>query len=54
VQHSLETRDGYWLKTETPGLGVSVNEKEAAKYPFRQEVMDSSTIRAADGAILDW
>ncbi len=54
VQHSLETRDGYWLKTETPGLGVSVNEKEAAKYPFRQEVMHSSTIRAADGAILDW
>lgn len=54
VRHSLETRDGYWLKTEKPGLGVEVNEKEAAKHPFRQEVMLPTTIRAADGAILDW
>ena len=54
VQHSLETRDGYWLKTESPGLGISVNEKEAAKHPFQQEVIHSTNIRAADGAILDW
>ena len=54
VQHSLETRDGYWLKTESPGLGISVNEKEAAKHPFQQEVIHSANIRAADGAILDW
>ena len=54
VQHSLETREGYWLKTETPGLGISVNEKEAAKHPFQQEVIHSTNIRAADGAILDW
>src|SRR5947199_15469 len=24
VQHSLQTRDGYWLKSESPGLGVEV------------------------------
>jgi galactonate dehydratase len=54
VQHSLETRDGYWLKTESPGLGISVNEKEAARHPFQQEVIHSTNIRAADGAILDW
>lgn len=54
VEHSLETRDGYWLKTERPGLGVEVNEQEAAKHPFRQEVMHPLTIRAADGAVLDW
>jgi galactonate dehydratase len=54
VQHSLETRDGYWLKTESPGLGISVNETEAAKHPFQQEVIHSTNIRAADGAILDW
>ncbi len=54
VQHSLETCDGYWLKTESPGLGISVNEKEAARHPYQQEVMHSTTIRAADGAILDW
>jgi galactonate dehydratase len=54
VQHSLQTRDGYWLKSESPGLGVEVNEREAARHPFQQEVMHSTTIRAADGAILDW
>ena len=54
VKHTLETRDGYWLKSESPGLGVEVNEREAAKHPFQQEVMHSITIRAADGAILDW
>jgi len=54
VQNPLQTRDGYWLKSEKPGLGVEVNEQEAAKHPFQQEVMHSTTIRAADGAILDW
>ena len=54
VQHSLETREGYWLRTESPGLGISVNETEAAKHPFQQEVIHSTNIRAADGAILDW
>jgi galactonate dehydratase len=54
VQHSLETREGYWLKTESPGLGISVNETEAARHPFQQEVIHSTNIRAADGAILDW
>jgi len=54
VRHSLETRDGYWLKTEQPGLGVEVNEEEARKHPFHQEPMPTTSIRAADGAILDW
>ena len=54
VQHSLETRDGYWLKAESPGLGISVNETEAAKHPFKQEIIHAANIRAADGAILDW
>ena len=54
VQHSLETRNGHWLKTESPGLGISVNETEAAKHPFQQEVIHAANIRAADGAILDW
>jgi galactonate dehydratase len=54
VQHSLETCEGYWLKTESPGLGISVNEREAARHPFQQEMIHSTNIRAADGAILDW
>lgn len=54
VRHSLETREGYWLKTEEPGFGVEVNEEEAAKHPLQQEVTPPSSIRAGDGAILDW
>jgi len=54
VQHSLETKDGYWLKSEAPGLGVEVDEKEAAKHPFRQEIILANQAAAADGAILDF
>jgi galactonate dehydratase len=54
VQHALKMESGYWLKTESPGLGIEVNELEAAKHPFRQEPFATSVARAADGAILDW
>src|SRR2546427_1098058 len=53
VERSLETRAGYWLKSESPGLGVEVDEKEAAKHPFQTEEMHPTTIRAADGASSD-
>jgi galactonate dehydratase len=33
---------------------MEVNETAAAKHPFKQEVLPSTTIRAHDGAILDW
>jgi NAD(P)-dependent dehydrogenase (short-subunit alcohol dehydrogenase family) len=29
--------NGYWLPVEAPGLGIEVDEKSAAKHPFRQE-----------------
>ncbi len=54
VQHDLETQDGYWLPVDTPGLGIEVNEAEAAKYPFQQEVLAQLDARAPDGAVLDW
>ncbi|MCC6860642.1 MAG: galactonate dehydratase [Bryobacterales bacterium] len=54
VEHSLTTRDGYWQICDQPGLGIRVNEAEAARHPFRQEIIHSTTIRAADGAVLDW
>lgn len=54
VESELNTKDGYWLPPKKSGLGIDVNEKEAGKYPFKQEVMHSTTIRAEDGAILDW
>jgi len=54
VKHSLETRDGYWQPATAPGLGVEVDEREAEKHPFQQEYLHATTIRAADGAVLDW
>jgi galactonate dehydratase len=54
VRHSLQTKDGYWLSSDAPGLGVEVDEQAAAKHPFQQEVMHSTTVRAHDNAILDW
>jgi galactonate dehydratase len=54
VEHALETKDGYWLPSTQPGLGIRINEKEAARHPFQQETIHATTIRAADGAVLDW
>ncbi len=54
VRHDLKTKDGYWLPCDAPGLGVEVDENAAARHPFQQEVMHSTTVRAPDGAILDW
>ena len=54
VRHSLKSEGGYWLPSDTPGLGIEVDEKAAAKHPFEQEVIHSNTVRAHDGAVLDW
>lgn len=54
VKSHLKTENGHWLPCEEPGLGIEVDEAEAARHPFRQEVMHSTGIRANDNAILDW
>jgi galactonate dehydratase len=54
VRHEMRRENGYWLKTDAPGLGIEINESEASKHPFKQECMASLTARATDGAILDW
>ncbi|MCS6849111.1 MAG: galactonate dehydratase [Anaerolineae bacterium] len=54
VKHSLKTENGYWLPTDAPGLGIEVDEEAAKKHPFKQEVIHATTVRAHDGAILDW
>jgi galactonate dehydratase len=53
VESSLSTENGYWLPSDAPGLGVTVNEAAAARYPFQQEVLQSA-VYAGDGAVLDW
>jgi galactonate dehydratase len=54
VRHDLRTEAGYWLPTDAPGLGIEVDEAAAAKHPFRQEILHPTTVRAHDGAVLDW
>ena len=45
VRSSLRTENGYWLPAQAPGLGIEVDEEQARKHPFQQEVMHSTMIR---------
>jgi galactonate dehydratase len=54
VQHKLKTERGFWLTPDAPGLGIEVNETEAAKHPFKQESFSHNGARAHDGAVLDF
>lgn len=45
-------KDGYIYPNDRPGLGIEVNEQEAAKHPFQQEVLMRPY--HADGAVADW
>jgi galactonate dehydratase len=54
VRHSLLSEGGYWMPSDAPGLGIEVDEAAAAKHPFQQEIIHATTVRAHDGAVLDW
>lgn len=43
-------KNGYYIVTEEPGLGIDINEKEAAKYPIKYSGMN--TLRKGDGGII--
>lgn len=46
-----EYRDGYVYANDKPGLGVDLNEKEAAKYPCENTVTTWTQTRKKDGAL---
>lgn len=52
LSESLELADGLAKLPTAPGLGVEVNEREAAKHPFEQEPL--MRYFHADGAVADW
>ena len=52
VSSPLVIRDGFATLTDAPGLGVEVNEAEAAKHPFAQEVLMRSF--HDDASVADW
>jgi mannonate dehydratase len=43
-------KNGYYYVNETPGLGIDINEKEAAKYPIGSK--SRWTVRKNDGTLL--
>lgn len=47
-----EYRDGALWPSESPGLGCDIDEKAAAKYPYRRAYLP--TTRRADGSVHDW
>ncbi|MBN2793230.1 MAG: galactonate dehydratase [Desulfuromonadales bacterium] len=53
-QTSVQMAEGHWMIPETPGLGIDINMKEAAKYPFKQEPIHTANAKISDGSIVDW
>ena len=52
VTQSSYVTDGYFSIPTAPGLGVEVNEAEAARYPFKPEA--EQRYFHPDGAVADW
>jgi len=43
-----------WSVPDAPGLGVEINEREAAKHPFEPEIIHTRNAVLDDGTIVDW
>ena len=55
ISKSPIVRDGgFWSIPEAPGLGIEVNEKEAAKYPYKEEIYAATDAYLDDGTVVDW
>jgi galactonate dehydratase len=53
VKTHLRSEAGYWLPPEDPGLGVEVDEDEARKHPFQQEILEQVVFHE-DGSVAEW
>lgn len=45
---------GFWAVPDAPGLGFEIDEVEAAKHPFKQEVFHTEHAVLPDGTLVDW
>ncbi|MBU6298663.1 MAG: D-galactonate dehydratase family protein [Alphaproteobacteria bacterium] len=50
--HAYSYNDGYMHPGEAPGLGVDIDEKEAAKYPYKRAYLPVN--RLEDGTLYNW
>jgi galactonate dehydratase len=54
LQGPIRRIDGFWQIPDAPGLGVEIDENEAARHPFKQEVLTATDAVLADGTVVDW
>jgi galactonate dehydratase len=54
VSTPMKRTGSFWEIPEAPGLGVEINEQEAAKHPFRQEIIHTQSAVLPDGTVVDW
>jgi mannonate dehydratase len=52
IQGGPTFTDGYLNVSDAPGLGCDIDEKAAAKFPYRRAYLPTS--RRADGSVQDW
>lgn len=52
--YPLALQDGAWAVPDAPGLGIEIDEKAAARYPFKPEVIPALDSVLADGRIANW
>ena len=50
--HSYRFEDGYLVMDEVPGLGVDIDEKRAAQYPYERAYLPIARLR--DGSMWNW
>jgi galactonate dehydratase len=53
VSAKPEMKDGHWLPPAGPGFGFDINEAEARKHPFQQEVLEQMIFHD-DGSVAEW
>jgi galactonate dehydratase len=54
VSTPMKRTGSAWAVPDAPGLGVEINEREAAKHPFKPEVVHTLSAVLGDGTIVDW
>ena len=50
--HTYKFKDGYLIPGEEPGIGVDIDEKLAAKYPYKRAYLPVN--RLEDGSMFNW
>ena len=50
----VDTFDDNNLLSRGQEIAVEVNEKEAEKYPFKQEIIPTTDAYLEDGTVVDW